>query len=88
MSGCMNNRVYLIISVQYIDTCNYYHVQGEIISVQYIDTCNCSHVQGEIISMSWMDLSVEQLLRNHILTLEGEEIKSSGKWYASEPSSP
>ena len=37
--------------------------------------------------MSWMDLSVEQLLRNHIWTLEGEEIKSSGKWYASEPSS-
>ena len=70
MSGCTHNRVYLTISVQ------------------YIDTCNCSHVQGEIISMSWMDLSVEQLLRNHIWTLEGEEIKSSGKWYASEPSSP
>ena len=31
--------------------------------------------------MSWMDLSVEQMLRNHILTLEGEELKSSGKWY-------
>ena len=39
-------------------------------------------MQGEIISMSWMDLSVEQMLRNHILTLEGEELKSSGKWYA------